>query len=139
MADLDAALRQQVFDVAQRKRAPNVHHNRQADDLRTGLEVPEGGTPGHLTRLGGKVSPLREFALTAPNLPVSPSFPLHRSFACFEMRKRSMGGKPLDLSAPSGDRSTVGTPLRIVGFNPRSAQVASLSCRILKLKESADW
>ena len=33
VADIDAALEQEVFDLAQRKRIANVHHHRQADDL----------------------------------------------------------------------------------------------------------
>lgn len=41
VADLDAALVQQVFDVAKRKREANVQHNRQANDLRAGFEVLE--------------------------------------------------------------------------------------------------
>jgi hypothetical protein len=57
---------QQVFDIAKREREAEVKHHRQADDLWAGLEVSERGALGHLTRLGGKVSPLKEFALTAP-------------------------------------------------------------------------
>ena len=66
MADLDAPLVWQVSDVAQRKRVPNLEHHRQADDLGTGLEGPEGGTLGLLTGRGVTVSPLKEFALTVP-------------------------------------------------------------------------
>ncbi len=47
----------------------DVEHHGQADDLGARFEVPERGALGHLIRLGGKVSPLKEFALTAP-LPV---------------------------------------------------------------------
>ena len=42
MADLDASLVQQVFDVAQRERIADLHHYRQEDDLRACLEVLEG-------------------------------------------------------------------------------------------------
>jgi hypothetical protein len=66
VADDDAALMRQVFDVAERQRVADVKHHCQADDLRAGLEVGEEGALGHLTRLGSKVSPLKEFALTAP-------------------------------------------------------------------------
>ena len=38
--DLDAALMQEILDVAQRQRVADVEHHRQADDLWAGLEVP---------------------------------------------------------------------------------------------------
>ena len=34
VADVNATLMQQVFDVPERKRKPDVEHHRQADDLR---------------------------------------------------------------------------------------------------------
>ena len=72
MADVDAALVQQVFDVAERQREPDVHHDRQADDFGRGLEVPERGTLGHPGRLASQVGSLKEFALTGsmPELPL---------------------------------------------------------------------
>ena len=33
VTDVDAALEQDVFDLAQRKWIANIHHHRQADDL----------------------------------------------------------------------------------------------------------
>ena len=33
MAEVDAALEQEVFDIPQRQREPHVHHHDQADDL----------------------------------------------------------------------------------------------------------
>ena len=39
MADIDAAFVQQIFHISKRKRKPDVHHHRQADDLRARLEV----------------------------------------------------------------------------------------------------
>jgi hypothetical protein len=41
MADVDAALVEQVFDVSKRQPEPDIHHHRQADDLRRGFEVAE--------------------------------------------------------------------------------------------------
>jgi hypothetical protein len=67
MTDLDDALMQEVLDVAQRERVTDLEHNRQANDFGARLDLPEGGTLGHLTRPDGKVSPLKEFALTAPD------------------------------------------------------------------------
>lgn len=41
MADIDAPLMQKIFDIAKRKRKPDVEHHRQADDIRAGLAVLE--------------------------------------------------------------------------------------------------
>lgn len=41
MAYVDATFVQKIFDVAERERKPNVHHDRQADDLRARFEVPK--------------------------------------------------------------------------------------------------
>ena len=59
MRDVDPALVQQVLDVPQQKRVANVHHHRQADDLRRRLEVAEyagfaHAIEGSCTRPGGK-------------------------------------------------------------------------------------
>ncbi len=51
MADLDAALMQEVLDVAQRQRVADLQHHRQADDFWAGLEVTERGALVHLFRL----------------------------------------------------------------------------------------
>ena len=42
VADVDAALVQQVLDVSERKWKANVHHDRQANDLRAAVKVLEG-------------------------------------------------------------------------------------------------
>ena len=42
VADVDAALMQQVLDVPKRQRVTDVQHNRQADDLGARFEVQEG-------------------------------------------------------------------------------------------------
>src|SRR5271169_5562095 len=41
MADIDAALGQEIFDVAQRQRISHVHHHNQTDDLRRAVEISE--------------------------------------------------------------------------------------------------
>jgi hypothetical protein len=41
MADLDAALLEEVLDVAQGQRETDIHHDSQPDDFRTGLEVSD--------------------------------------------------------------------------------------------------
>ena len=33
VANIDTALEQQIFDLSQRKRIPDVHHHREADDF----------------------------------------------------------------------------------------------------------
>lgn len=47
MADVDAALVQQILDVSEREWKANLHHHRQADDLRAGLEVAKWRSFGH--------------------------------------------------------------------------------------------
>ena len=42
MADIDAALEQDILDLAQRQRVSNVQHHRQTDDLRRRVEITEG-------------------------------------------------------------------------------------------------
>jgi len=51
MADIDAALVQQVLDVAQRQRETHVHHDRQADDLGAGSEIAKRGGLAHPAKL----------------------------------------------------------------------------------------
>ena len=51
VADIDAALMEQVLDVPKRKRKPDIEHHREADDLGAGLEVAEGGSFAHLATL----------------------------------------------------------------------------------------
>lgn len=42
VADINAALVQQILDISEREWKPNVHHDRQTDDLGGCLEVAEG-------------------------------------------------------------------------------------------------
>jgi len=42
VADIDTALEQQVFDLAQRQRVPDIHHHREADDFGQIIEIAEG-------------------------------------------------------------------------------------------------
>ena len=51
VTDLDAALMQQVLDVAQRQRISDVEQYHQADDLCAGFEVAKGARHRHLGRL----------------------------------------------------------------------------------------
>ena len=41
MADFNATFIQQNLHIPQRKREPQIHHHRQADDFRRRLEVPK--------------------------------------------------------------------------------------------------
>jgi hypothetical protein len=41
MADIDATLEQQIFDLPQRQRITDVHHHRDADHLRRAVEIAE--------------------------------------------------------------------------------------------------
>jgi hypothetical protein len=42
VADIDATFKQQIFDLPQRKRIPDVHHHREADYLRRTIEYRNG-------------------------------------------------------------------------------------------------
>ena len=42
MADIDATLKQQILNLSQRKRIPDVHHHREANYLRRTVEITEG-------------------------------------------------------------------------------------------------
>jgi hypothetical protein len=42
VADVDPPLEQQIFDLPQRQRIPDVHHHREADDLGGAVEVAKG-------------------------------------------------------------------------------------------------
>ena len=61
---------QEVLDVAQRKRATDIEHSRQTNDFGARLDLPEGGTLGHRTRLGDGPIILKELALTTPDAPL---------------------------------------------------------------------
>jgi len=52
MADIGAALTQQIFNIPQRERKSHIHHNRQADDLWASLEVLEWVAFCHPEMLG---------------------------------------------------------------------------------------
>ena len=41
MTDIDAALEQDVLDLAQRQWVPDVHHHRETDDLGRTVEIAE--------------------------------------------------------------------------------------------------
>lgn len=66
MADLDAALLQEILDVAQGQREPDIHHDCQADDFRAGLELAKGAAFCHVRRLSDRQPPRKNFALTVP-------------------------------------------------------------------------
>lgn len=51
MADLDAALMQQILDVAERQRETDVQHHRQADNFRATLKALERVRFGHGPKL----------------------------------------------------------------------------------------
>jgi hypothetical protein len=53
MRDIDAALTEQVLDIPERQRVADVHHHRQADDLRRGLEVAEDARGAHARKAIG--------------------------------------------------------------------------------------
>ena len=42
VAYIDTALKQQVFDLAQGQRVPDIHHHREANDFGQTIEITEG-------------------------------------------------------------------------------------------------
>jgi hypothetical protein len=42
VADINTALEQQVLDLAQRQRVPDIHHHREANDFGRTIEIVEG-------------------------------------------------------------------------------------------------
>ena len=42
VADIDTPLEQQILDLAQRQRVPDIHHHREAGDLGRTIEITEG-------------------------------------------------------------------------------------------------
>ena len=71
VANLDAALMQQVLNVPKRQREPHIHHHGQTDDLGRGLEIPERKALGHPERLGDRPALLKNFLLTVPDNPIT--------------------------------------------------------------------
>ncbi|WP_233342237.1 hypothetical protein [Maricaulis salignorans] len=59
MRDIDPALVEQILDVSQRERKPDIHHHRKADDLGRSLEIFEWIT--HRVGLGNCVAALNPF------------------------------------------------------------------------------
>src|ERR1700722_4092657 len=63
VADVDPALGQEIFDVAQRQWVSHVHHHHQTDDLRRAVEISE--RVAHSSSLAWPEGP-RAFGLTSP-------------------------------------------------------------------------
>ena len=59
VADVGTALVEQVLNVAQRKRKPNVHHHRKTNDLRAGFEVAKSAAYCHAPTLGNRPAQLK--------------------------------------------------------------------------------
>ena len=57
IADLDAALEQEVFDLSQRQRVSDIQHHREADHFGRTVEITEGIS--HRLRLRNSPSPLK--------------------------------------------------------------------------------
>ena len=57
MADIDAALTQEIFDLSQRQGVANIRHDCEADDLRRTVEITKGIV--HHQRLRGRTSRLK--------------------------------------------------------------------------------
>ena len=63
VADVDPALVQEILDIPKRKRKPDIHHNRQADDFETRLEVLEWVAFCHSVKLDHRPARLNKVFL----------------------------------------------------------------------------
>jgi hypothetical protein len=59
MADVDASLMQQIFDIAKRKWAPNIQHHCKADDLKARLEISKWAVFCYQATLGHHTARLK--------------------------------------------------------------------------------
>ena len=88
MADVDAAFVQQIFHISKRKWDPDIHHHRQADDLRARLEVAKWAAFCHPAKLSGCPAHLNKFcsdsARFSPSLRWHPSSAAHFATACVQ-------------------------------------------------------
>jgi hypothetical protein len=59
MADIDAPFMEQIFNIAQRQREPNIKHHRQADNLTTCFEIAKWVRFCHLQTLRNRPARLK--------------------------------------------------------------------------------
>ena len=59
MADLNATFVQEIFNITERERKPNIKHHSQADDLWARFEVPEWSAFCHTARLRNRLPRLK--------------------------------------------------------------------------------
>ena len=67
MADLNAALMQQILDVTERQRESDIQHDGQLDDVAARTKVAERVRIRHRRTLRGHPALLKTIALTAPS------------------------------------------------------------------------
>ncbi len=72
MANVDAALVQKVLDIPERKRKPDIHHHRQADDLGARLEVAKGAVFCHPATLIARPTLLNRFCTDSAHYKTRP-------------------------------------------------------------------
>jgi hypothetical protein len=68
MADLDASLVQQIFDIAKRKWEPNIQHRCKADDLRARLQISKWAVFCHQATLGRRTASLKPVSSDSAHL-----------------------------------------------------------------------
>lgn len=112
VADVDAALVQQILDVAERKREPDVHHDRQADDFRRRLAVAERGDLGHGQRLPSPSLRLKSGSLdsTVPPLRTSIGDLSHHSSQAKPRHMRLLLGSERLIRRPNSPVSAAKSP-----------------------------
>jgi len=62
VADIDAAFVQKIFNIAKRKRKPNIHHDGQTDDLGARLELAKGAGFCHPVTRNARPARLNRFS-----------------------------------------------------------------------------
>ncbi len=67
MVDINAALVEQVLDIAKRKQEPDVKHHGQADDFRAGFELPKWVGFSHPANLKRRQARLKSVSFDTAN------------------------------------------------------------------------
>ena len=75
MANINATLMQQILHISKRKRKPEVHHHRKADDFGRRLEVAKWAAFCHPPKLRGCPARLNQFCSDSATLPAPLCYP----------------------------------------------------------------
>src|SRR6056297_9733 len=116
MADVDAALMEQILDVPERQREPYVKHHGQADNLRARLEVAERAAFLHGKRLPAALPRLKPSSSDRARAPLSAGSAVPPA----ESRQGCSQGSQRPRRVRSRGRPAVATPSRLPSRAPNS-------------------